>query len=85
MDRLWKDVFGLQPKKASVTIEHENVVEDIIELGPEPYAVEIDLMTPIDTEASPKVRKHPLGRGTRGIFSPIHKKSINGSITIQRS
>lgn len=41
-------------------IESENVEEDILQLGPEPYSVEVDLMTPIDPEKSPKVHKPPL-------------------------
>lgn len=53
---LWGDIFGLKKHGASKTIEKENVQEDIIKLGPAPYEVEIDLMTPIDPEKSPKVR-----------------------------
>ena len=33
----------------------QNVSTDILRLGPEPYSVEVDLMRPIDPEASPKV------------------------------
>jgi lactoylglutathione lyase len=58
LDALWKDIFGL---KASATkrLEKENVEEDIIKLGPPPYEVELDLMTPIDPEKSPKVERTP--------------------------
>ena len=56
---LWQKIFGFEPK-ASMKIESENVEEDILQLGPEPYSVEVDLMTPIDPEKSPKVHKPPL-------------------------
>ena len=36
-------------------MEGENVDEDILALGPSPFEVEVDLMTPIDPEGSPKV------------------------------
>ena len=38
-----------------MTLEKENVIEDIVKLGPAPYEVEIDLMCPFDVEKSPKV------------------------------
>lgn len=59
LDTLWKGIFGLEPS-ATKTIESENVEEDIIKLGIKPYEVEIDLMTPIDPEKSPKVHVPPL-------------------------
>ena len=37
-------------------MEGENVDEDILRVGPVPFEVEVDLMTPIDPEGSPKVR-----------------------------
>jgi hypothetical protein len=54
LTKLWQDIFGLE-KHSSHRIESENVEEDIIKLGPAPYEVEIDLMRPIDPDASPKV------------------------------
>jgi lactoylglutathione lyase len=51
---LWQDIFGLQPAD-SVTLAQENVQEDVLQLGPKPFQVEIDLMTPIDANKSPKV------------------------------
>ncbi len=59
LDTLWKGIFGLEPS-ATKTIESENVEEDIIKLGIKPYEVEIDLMTPIDPDKSPKVHVPPL-------------------------
>lgn len=52
---LWYDILGAK-KRETHRLEKENVVEDIVRLGPMPYAVEVDLMTPIDPNASPKVR-----------------------------
>ncbi len=59
LDLLWKGIFGLEPS-ATKTIESENVEEDIIKLGVKPYEVEIDLMTPLDPNKSPKVHIPPL-------------------------
>ena len=59
LDSLWKGIFGLEPS-ATKTIESENVEEDIIKLGVKPYEVEIDLMTPLDPNKSPKVHIPPL-------------------------
>jgi hypothetical protein len=55
LNALWKDIFGLEPY-ASKRMEGENVDEDILRVGPIPFEVEVDLMTPIDPEGSPKVR-----------------------------
>ena len=51
---LWQDIFGFKPH-ASKRLEKENVEEDILKIGPFPYEVEVDLMTPIDPDGSPKV------------------------------
>lgn len=59
LDTLWKGIFGLEPS-ATKRIESENVEEDILKLGVEPYEVEVDLMTPIDPNKSPKVHVPPL-------------------------
>jgi lactoylglutathione lyase len=54
LESLWQGIFGLQPSQ-SVTLKSENVQEDILQVGPKPFQVEIDLMTPIDVNKSPKV------------------------------
>jgi lactoylglutathione lyase len=59
LNAIWKDIFGLQAHTTK-TIESENVVEDIVKLGPAPYEVEIDLMCPVDPTKSPKVHVPPL-------------------------
>ena len=52
---LWVDVFGLT-KNHSFVSDSENVDEDILSVGEGPHAVEVDLMTPVDPDKSPKVR-----------------------------
>lgn len=59
LHRLWIDVFGLQVEHGGITIASENVVEDILKVGLGDFAVEIDLMTPIDPEKSPKASAVP--------------------------
>jgi len=67
---LWLDIFGLN-KVGKHTSEKENVMEDIVRLGPKNikgkngltltnYPVEVDLMCPLDENKSPKVHKPPL-------------------------
>ena len=56
---LWLDLLGVA-QVGSYRSERENVDEDILRVGVEPHAVEIDLMQPLDPERSPKVDKPPL-------------------------
>lgn len=56
---LWNHMFGVETKTSYVN-EIENVDEDILQVGVEPFGVEIDLMTPLDPDRSPKVHKPPL-------------------------
>ena len=56
---LWVDLFGL-PRVGTFKSERENVDEDIVLAGQGPFAVEIDLMQPIDPEKKPKVNDPPL-------------------------
>ena len=51
---LWVDTLGIE-KVGDFESESENVREDILKLGSGPYAVEIDLMEPLDADARPKV------------------------------
>jgi lactoylglutathione lyase len=57
--RLWVDLLGLEPK-GNFRSEAENVDEDIASVGAGPFAVEVDLMQPIDPEARPRVHEPPL-------------------------
>lgn len=51
---LWVDTFGISVV-SSFQSEKENVDEDICRLGSGPFAVEIDLMQPLDADKSPRV------------------------------
>lgn len=54
---LWVDCLGLE----SVGVyrsEKENVDEEILRLGKDPFAVELDLMQPLDRDKKPRV-DHP--------------------------
>lgn len=50
----WVDIMGLQ-KVNTYRSEKENVDEDILSMGKGPFAVEVDIMQPIDPNKSPKV------------------------------
>ncbi|HZF81018.1 MAG TPA: VOC family protein [Rubrivivax sp.] len=56
---LWVDMLGLSVKSTFVS-ERENVDEDICSLGRGIYAVEVDLMQPLDAEKKPAVHHTPL-------------------------
>lgn len=56
---LWVDIFDLD-RKGHFRSESENVDEDICALGTGPFAVEVDLMQPIDPEKKPAVHIPPL-------------------------
>ena len=57
--KIWIDMLGLTPK-GNFRSEKENVDEDIAEAGHGPYAVEVDLMEPIDPDSKPKVHEPAL-------------------------
>jgi lactoylglutathione lyase len=59
LQKLWVDTFGLE-KVTSFKSEKENVDEDVLRAGRGEWAVEIDIMQPIDAEKSPKVHLPPL-------------------------
>jgi lactoylglutathione lyase len=56
---LWIELLGLEPK-GSFRSEPENVDEDIAAAGAGPFAVEVDLMQPIDPDARPRVHEPSL-------------------------
>ncbi len=56
---LWVELLGV-PVGGSFQSERENVDERIARLGRGPFAVELDLMRPLDPEKSPKVHQPPL-------------------------
>lgn len=51
---LWVDKLGLE-KTGQFASERENVDEDICIMGKGPFAVEVDLMQPLDPEKKPAV------------------------------
>jgi len=57
--KFWCDMMGLK-KVLDFQSERENVDEDVCRLGEGPYAVEVDLMQPIDPEKRPKVHEPKL-------------------------
>lgn len=56
---LWVELLGLTPTH-DYRSEKENVDEDVLLCGRGPFAVEVDLMQPLDPERSPKVHLPPL-------------------------
>ena len=60
LQKFWGDILGIK-KVNSFKSEKENVDEDVMEVGKGLLGkVEIDLMSPIDLEKSPKVYIPPL-------------------------
>lgn len=59
LKHLWQDLFGLHFVKTFKS-EKENVDEDVLSLGSGPFAVEVDIMQPMDSTKSPKVHVPPL-------------------------
>jgi len=54
--KFWIDLMGLD-KKGTFTSEHENVNEDILQIGTGPFSVEVDIMQPLDPGKSPRVQE----------------------------
>ena len=52
--KFWVDILGLQLVKTFQS-EKENVDEDVLSIGSGPYAVEVDIMQPLDMEKKPRV------------------------------
>ncbi len=57
--RLWVDLLGLEIH-GTFRSERENVDEDIARAGAGPFAVEVDLMQPIDADKKPRVHEPAL-------------------------
>jgi lactoylglutathione lyase len=56
---LWSDLLGV-PQVGSYQSAAENVIEDILRLGPAAAPVEIDLMQPLDPGKAPRVHEPAL-------------------------
>ncbi len=52
--RFWVDLLGLE-RTGTFRSERENVDEDILRIGSGPYAVEVDIMQPLDPARKPRV------------------------------
>jgi lactoylglutathione lyase len=59
LEKFWVDIMGLA-KISSFRSEKENVDEDILSMGKGAFAVEVDIMQPIDPTKSPKVHEPKL-------------------------
>ncbi len=59
LHRLWVELLGARSVK-TFRSERENVDEEVTEFGHGPFAVEVDLMQPIDAEAKPRVHQPAL-------------------------
>ncbi|TGK05005.1 VOC family protein [Leptospira semungkisensis] len=54
LKKFWVDILGLE-NVGTYRSEKENVDEDILRMGKGAYAVEVDIMEPVDATKSPKV------------------------------
>lgn len=59
LEKFWVDMMGLE-KTGTFTSERENVNEDILQIGNGAFAVEVDIMQPIDVNKSPRVHEPKL-------------------------
>lgn len=59
LSHFWVDLLGCEYKSTYQSAK-ENVDEDILSIGKGLFAVELDLMQPLDPEKSPKVHSPPL-------------------------
>lgn len=59
LQKLWVDCLGLT-KVGDFRSEKENVDEDVLKAGKGDWAVEVDIMQPLDAEKAPKVHIPPL-------------------------
>jgi lactoylglutathione lyase len=59
LSKFWIDTLGLE-KVSTFRSESENVDEDILRVGSGAYAIEVDIMQPIDIEKKPAVHEPKL-------------------------
>ena len=77
LNRFWIDIMGLT-RTGDFKSEKENVNEDILRIGSGPYAVEVDIMQPIDPNKSPKVHDPKLNH--IGLWVDDLKKAVDWMI-----
>ncbi|KAI9992617.1 hypothetical protein PInf_018060 [Phytophthora infestans] len=63
-------------KEGSFRSEKENVDEDILQCGKGPFAVEVDIMQPIDPDKAPKVHVPPLNHIRRVCENELTDKGV---------
>ena len=76
----WVELMGLS-HVSSFQSATENVDEDVLSLGVGPFAVEVDLMQPIDPEKRPKVHEPALnhvGLWVDDLAAAVHWLSAQG-------
>lgn len=73
LEHFWIDIMGLK-KTGDFTSEKENVIEDILQIGEGPTAVEVDIMQPYDAEKKPKVHEPRLNH--IGLWVDDLKKAV---------
>lgn len=59
LKKFWVDVMGLS-KVSDFKSEKENVDEDVLKIGSGPFAVEVDIMQPLDINKKPAVHEPKL-------------------------
>jgi lactoylglutathione lyase len=59
LHRLWVDLLGL-PSRGEFRNETENVDGELVTIGVGPFAVDLNLLEPIDPERSPQPHRPPL-------------------------
>ena len=59
MKKLWVEMLGLS-QISTFRSERENVDEDILSMGKGAFAVEVDIMQPLDIDKKPAVHATPL-------------------------
>ena len=59
LQKFWIDMLGLS-RIGSFLSEKENVDEDILRIGDGPYAIEVDIMQPLDVNKKPSVHEPKL-------------------------
>jgi lactoylglutathione lyase len=57
--KFWIEIMGLE-RTGTFKSEKENVDEDILRMGKGPFAVEVDIMQPLDIEKRPAVHEPKL-------------------------
>ena len=85
LKKLWVDMLGLEVT-GTFKSERENVDEDILRAGPpgSPWAVEVDLMEPVDAARAPRVADTPLNHVGLWVDDlPLARDAAGGAVSSQ--